>query len=168
VRDRIPHLARTTYAGFNDHHLCEKLVEKEGFCLGRETLRRLLRSSGNSENHRLIANVGHLPEVASRFTSQGPGPHRLGSQFMEFQAQAVPLVLGISLHEIQPLQRGQQAVDRGLIQMEARGNLGNPYFRSVLAHVKKNHHPFWSHRKCNRDQVNMNLYFTLWNKRREG
>ena len=46
VRDRILHLARTTYAGFNDHHLCEKLVEKEGFSLGRETLRRLLRSAG--------------------------------------------------------------------------------------------------------------------------
>src|SRR5487761_204299 len=46
VRDRIVQLARTTYAGFNDHHLCEKLVEKEGFSLGRETLRRLLRSSG--------------------------------------------------------------------------------------------------------------------------
>jgi len=46
VRDRILHLARTTYAGFNDHHLCEKLVEKEGFFLGRETLRRLLRSAG--------------------------------------------------------------------------------------------------------------------------
>src|ERR1035437_8233425 len=25
VRARILHLARTTYAGFNDHHLCEKL-----------------------------------------------------------------------------------------------------------------------------------------------
>src|ERR1700722_5492886 len=46
VRDRILHLARTTYAGFNDHHLCEKLVEKEGFSIGRETLRRLLRSAG--------------------------------------------------------------------------------------------------------------------------
>ena len=46
VRQRILHLARTTYAGFNDHHLCEKLVEKEGFSLGRETLRRLLRSAG--------------------------------------------------------------------------------------------------------------------------
>src|ERR1700684_1953035 len=46
VRDRLLHLARTTYAGFNDHHLCEKLVEKEGFSLGRETLRRLLRSAG--------------------------------------------------------------------------------------------------------------------------
>jgi len=46
VRDRIVQLARTTYAGFNDHHLCEKLVEKEGFSVGRETLRRLLRGAG--------------------------------------------------------------------------------------------------------------------------
>src|ERR1700686_2630886 len=46
VRDHILQLARTTYAGFNDHHLCEKLVEKEGLSLGRETLRRLLRSAG--------------------------------------------------------------------------------------------------------------------------
>jgi transposase len=46
VRDRILQLARTTYAGFNDRHLCEKLVEKEGLSLGRETLRRLLRSAG--------------------------------------------------------------------------------------------------------------------------
>jgi transposase len=46
LRDRILHLARTTYAGFNDHHLCEKLREVEGFSLGRETLRRLLRSAG--------------------------------------------------------------------------------------------------------------------------
>jgi hypothetical protein len=43
VRERIVRLARTTYAGFNDHHLCEKLVEREGFSLSRETLRRLLR-----------------------------------------------------------------------------------------------------------------------------
>jgi transposase len=34
------------YAGFNDHHLREKLVEWEGFSLSRETLRRLLRSAG--------------------------------------------------------------------------------------------------------------------------
>ncbi len=37
VRECILQLARTTYAGFNDHHLCEKLVEKEGLSLGRET-----------------------------------------------------------------------------------------------------------------------------------
>ena len=46
MRDRILHLARTTYAGFNDHHLCEKLCEVEGFSLARETLRRLLRTAG--------------------------------------------------------------------------------------------------------------------------
>jgi hypothetical protein len=46
VRDRILRLARTTYVGFNDHHLCEKLVEREGFSLSRETLRRLLRKQG--------------------------------------------------------------------------------------------------------------------------
>jgi hypothetical protein len=46
VRRRIVQLARGTYAGFNDHHLCEKLVEREGFSLSRETLRRLLRNNG--------------------------------------------------------------------------------------------------------------------------
>src|SRR5271156_602226 len=46
VAERIVHLSRSTYAGFNDHHLCEKLVEQEGFSLSRETLRRLLRKKG--------------------------------------------------------------------------------------------------------------------------
>jgi len=46
VRQRIVQLARSVYAGFNDHHLCEKLVEREGFSLSRETLRRLLRKNG--------------------------------------------------------------------------------------------------------------------------
>ena len=31
VRERIVQLARARYAGFNDHHLCEKLTEQEGF-----------------------------------------------------------------------------------------------------------------------------------------
>jgi hypothetical protein len=42
----FPASGRSTYAGFNDHHLCEKLVEREGFSLSRETLRRLLRQHG--------------------------------------------------------------------------------------------------------------------------
>jgi transposase len=46
VRTRIVQLARGTYAGFNDHHLCEKLVERQGLALSRETLRRLLRQHG--------------------------------------------------------------------------------------------------------------------------
>ena len=46
VRQQILQLSRTRYAGFNDQHLCEKLVEQEGFSFSRETLRRLLRQSG--------------------------------------------------------------------------------------------------------------------------
>lgn len=46
VRQAVLRLARTTYAGFNDHHLSEKLCEVEGFSLSRETLRRLLRREG--------------------------------------------------------------------------------------------------------------------------
>jgi hypothetical protein len=46
VRQAIVRLARSTYAGFNDHHLCEKLCEVEGLSLSREILRRLLRQAG--------------------------------------------------------------------------------------------------------------------------
>jgi transposase len=46
TRKRILALARSRYAGFNDHHLHDKLVENEGFSLSRETLRRLLRAHG--------------------------------------------------------------------------------------------------------------------------
>lgn len=46
VRRAVLRLARSTYAGFNDHHLCEKLCEVEGFSLSREALRRLLRQAG--------------------------------------------------------------------------------------------------------------------------
>src|SRR4051812_38811456 len=35
VRQTALRLARTTYVGFNDHHLCEKLCEVEGFSLSR-------------------------------------------------------------------------------------------------------------------------------------
>jgi len=45
-RERILRLAHTTYAGFNDHHLCEKLREAENIRIGRETLRQLLRAAG--------------------------------------------------------------------------------------------------------------------------
>ncbi len=46
TRQAVLRLARTKYVGFNDHHLCEKLGELEGFSLARETLRRLLRKEG--------------------------------------------------------------------------------------------------------------------------
>ena len=38
VRQSVVRLARSTYAGFNDHHLCEKLCEVEGFSAGRNSL----------------------------------------------------------------------------------------------------------------------------------
>src|SRR5260370_7116330 len=46
VRGRIVQLSRSTYAGFNERHLCEKLVARAGFSLSRETLSRLLRKNG--------------------------------------------------------------------------------------------------------------------------
>jgi transposase len=46
TRQGILRLARSQYAGFNDHHLAEKLAEVEGLRLSRETLRRLLRKAG--------------------------------------------------------------------------------------------------------------------------
>ena len=46
VRQAVIRLARSTYAGFNDHHLCEKLCEVEGLSLSRKAVRRLLRQAG--------------------------------------------------------------------------------------------------------------------------
>jgi transposase len=46
LRQNVLRLARTRYAGFNDHHLHEKLLEQEGLGFSRETLLRLLRSAG--------------------------------------------------------------------------------------------------------------------------
>ncbi len=47
TRQAVLRLYRTKYAGFNDHHLCEKLNEVEGLSISRETLRRLLRKEGH-------------------------------------------------------------------------------------------------------------------------
>jgi transposase len=46
ISQAVLRLARWKYAGFNDHHLHDKLIEPEGFSLSRETLRRLLRAAG--------------------------------------------------------------------------------------------------------------------------
>jgi transposase len=46
VRLKILTLARTTYAGVNDHHLTELLRERQGLRLSRITVRRLLRAAG--------------------------------------------------------------------------------------------------------------------------
>lgn len=43
---RIVELARGKYRGFNDHHLTESLADREGICVSRETVRRILRAEG--------------------------------------------------------------------------------------------------------------------------
>jgi transposase len=65
VREHILRLARSTYAGFNDHHLCEKLVEHDGFSLSRETLRRLLRQQGLGSPRKRRAPAHRLRRVRS-------------------------------------------------------------------------------------------------------
>jgi hypothetical protein len=65
VREKIAQLSRYTYAGFNDHHLCEKLVEREGFALSRETLRRLLRQHGLGSPRKRRAPAHHQRRVRS-------------------------------------------------------------------------------------------------------
>jgi transposase len=64
LRERILALARTRYAGFNDRHLCEKLCEVEGLSLGRETLRRLLRSAGLGSPRQRRAPTHRLRRLA--------------------------------------------------------------------------------------------------------
>ena len=64
LRQRILMLARTRYVGFNDHHLCEKLVEVEGLSLGRETLRRVLRSAGLGSPRKRRAPAHRLRRLA--------------------------------------------------------------------------------------------------------
>ena len=46
VRARVLALARTTYAGANDHHLTQLLREREALRLSRPTIRRFLREAG--------------------------------------------------------------------------------------------------------------------------
>src|SRR5579859_2262124 len=95
TRQRILHLARSKYAGFNDHHLCEKLVEHEGLALSRETLRRLLRQAGlgsprkrRAPTHRQrrprVARIGELVQLDGSphdwLEGRGPRLTALGMQ----------------------------------------------------------------------------------------
>lgn len=45
VRAHVVALAQGKYAGFNDSHLHQKLIEQEGFHLSRESVRRILRQA---------------------------------------------------------------------------------------------------------------------------
>jgi hypothetical protein len=62
VRQRFVQLSRNTYASLNHHHRCEKLIERKGSSLSRETLRRLLRNGW-------VAPMG--PRVCNIQLSQG-------------------------------------------------------------------------------------------------
>jgi hypothetical protein len=46
LREQIVKLRRGKYAGFNDQHFQEKLVEVEGLAVSRATVRRVLRAAG--------------------------------------------------------------------------------------------------------------------------
>lgn len=46
LEDRMVRLAKGKYAGFNDHHLTEKLCEVEGIEVSRSKVQKLLRSRG--------------------------------------------------------------------------------------------------------------------------
>jgi transposase len=46
VRTQVLELAGGKYAGFNDHHLQEKLTDQEGLSLSCSSVRRILRSAG--------------------------------------------------------------------------------------------------------------------------
>jgi transposase len=46
TRKLVIELARKKYAGFNDHHLTEKLVEVEGVSVSRRSVQRILRGGG--------------------------------------------------------------------------------------------------------------------------
>ena len=104
VRQRVLHLARTTYAGFNDHHLTEKLGEVEGIRMGRETLRQLLRAAGigpprkrRSPAHRQRRpprpREGEMLQVdgSPHDWLQGRGPH---ITLLGFQDDATSKVVG--------------------------------------------------------------------------
>jgi transposase len=53
IREQVVELAKSKYKGFNQQHLSEKLVEKEGIPLSRSTVRRVLLEQGMaSPRHR--------------------------------------------------------------------------------------------------------------------
>jgi transposase len=52
VRERVAELLATTYVGFNDVHLTEKLREVEGLVVSRPTVRRLRRALGLAATRR--------------------------------------------------------------------------------------------------------------------
>ncbi len=58
IREQIATLMTTTYAGFNDVHLTEKLQEVHGLSVSRSAVRRLRRALGQLAK-RQHPNTGH-------------------------------------------------------------------------------------------------------------
>lgn len=46
IREKVIHLCQKDYAGFNDRHFTQELLDQEKISLSRETIRKILRSSG--------------------------------------------------------------------------------------------------------------------------
>ena len=110
-REKAVAVARTKYAGFNDHHLAEKLNEVEGLHLSRETLRRLLRQAGiasprkrRAPAHRQrrlrSARLGQLVQLdgSPHDWLEGRGP-RLTALGMQDDASGKILAAGFFLSE---------------------------------------------------------------------
>jgi hypothetical protein len=67
IRARVIELATTTYAGVNDCHLAELLVEREAIVLSRSGLRRILRAAGRASprRRRAPAHRSRRPRMAA-------------------------------------------------------------------------------------------------------
>lgn len=70
LRARLTTLMQTTYAGFNDVHLTEKLRELHGLAVGRASVRRLRADPGPTA---ATAASGHNA-VAARERRRYKGP----------------------------------------------------------------------------------------------
>jgi hypothetical protein len=74
---RVLALACGKYAGFNDSHLRQKLVENEGLSLSRESVRRILRKAKRRRSRSLIFVLCPAPStwlVVSAFVVSGWSP----------------------------------------------------------------------------------------------
>jgi hypothetical protein len=69
LTSRVVDFARDGYAGINDTHLGELLAEREGICLSRSSIRRILRGAG-------IASQACTRPAAASSRARACRPHR--------------------------------------------------------------------------------------------
>ena len=65
TREKVIQLARGKYAGFNDSHLHDKLVQEEKMVLSRSTIRRILRQAKLSSPQKASASEVSQPAGAA-------------------------------------------------------------------------------------------------------